>query len=451
MIEYTDEPVSYFIHLHNNYNKVTCGKIEIDNHKNEIIAYNKQNNCKIQLEQIKSEINIFSPEHIKNIYNIGNCSAYSCLSKYDEIPIRIKQILIKIKINEILIEEFNVQIKEHNEQLKECLEYYGINKEMIHYFKTNGYNIFDTDFLEYIKTVFNNKVESKIEKSRRLIYGDKILNDTTRNILCKHNGKEIKHNVKQNIHDMYIFKNFESCYDKQNEILKLGMYPLLFENEKEVIVTINYYYYQQNKINIQLLKFSEDIYVEIFKNFIKPKQVSIMSLVCKMFNKNSNTKVIKLTKAQQCPICCMPLYERTLSIQCNTCNQLEHIKCFNIMFKSINIIHDCIPLILQYFKSKDFVKLSFICKDIYNIVKKFIIPISPIKLVCKNNEICNNSVCVIGKSLKSEILCGNCLNFKVFFSHFIPNKSWNMCYKCGCHYLVGQFGEGIKSKCQICR
>ncbi len=449
MIEYTDESICYFIHLHNNHNKITCCNIEMKSHINEIDIFNKKiiyKNQLIQLMQIKSEIFAFKSEYIKNIYAIGNNSAYSCLAKYDEIPIRIKQILIKVEINGMLIEEFNVQIKEHNEQLNECLEYYEINKEMMDYFKTNGYNIFDNDFLEYVKSVFNNKVESKIEKSRRLRCGNKNLNDLPRKITYKYNGKGIECGAKQNIHDMYIFKNFESCCDKQNEMLKFHTYPLLFENEKEMIITINYYYYQQNRINIQLLKFNGDIYGEIFKYFTKPKQVFTMALVCKMFYAMAKNKVIPLLRGQNCQTCNLPIYERTLSVQCNTCNQLEHIKCFNIIFKSINILNDCILPISQYFTTKNLVRLGFVCKNIYNIVKTFVVKIIPERKGCQN---CIYNVCVIGKSIKNKGFCGRCLNFKVY--HEFTNRSWAHCYKCGAQYIVGKYSKDFKGKCQVCR
>ncbi len=456
MIEYTDEPICYFIHLHNNHNKITCANIEMKSHINEIDMFNKKIICKnqlIQLMQIKSEISAFKSEYIKNIYAIGNSSSYSCLAKYDKIPIRIKQILIKVEINRMLIEEFNVQIKEHNEQLNKCLEYYGISCDMVNYFKTNGYNIFDNDFLEYLKTLTNDETKSTtfryddfgIRKKIKSNYQDK-----TRKISYRYNNNEIKKQVKSNIHDMYIFKDFENCYDKKNEILKLHTYPLLFKDEKEIIITINYYYHQQNRINNRLSKFNGDIYGEIFKNFIKPKQVSNISLVCKMFYAMSKTKVILLFKSQTCKRCDIPIFKRTLLDQCNTCSQSEHIKCFKIIFKSTNLIIECFPLILQHFKSNDFIKLGLVCKSIYNIVKTFIVSIKPKKILCDNNKICGNSVCVIGKSLENKVLCGKCLKFKVLLSYNMPNKSWGCCCKCGSHYIVGKFYEKTKSKCQVC-
>jgi hypothetical protein len=325
--------------------------------------YVKEIYCKNQLVELQCKIDSFNTERIKTIYNSNN---YACLKNYCECSKQIKQELIKIKMDGILEEE-------HKEQFKKCLEYYGIDETMIDYVKLNGYNIFDDNFLSNVDFTIMMDEHN---------FGHVI------NVMVKHgkNDDDIKKIIKANKQDMYIFKNLRKCYEKNHEKLKLNTYPLLLESEKEMVVTINYYNYQKNRINEKLLNFNQDIYNEIIKYSNKPSIYQNMSLVCKMFYKIAITKKMSLSKGQVCKTCNSPIFERTLLVQCDKCNPIAHLNCGNIIFKSMDNMIDCIPLIIQHFKPIDYIKLGFVCKSIYNIVKTFVIPQKPIIKPCKNNR-----------------------------------------------------------------
>ncbi len=392
--------------------------------------YVKEIYCKEQLKELKNHIDMFDRERIKIIYNSNN---YSCLKKYNECSILIKQELIKIRMDVILIEE-------HNEQLKKCFEDHEINEEMADYVKEKEYNIFDYKFLEDVDFTLI------LDKDNN-ICGQLI------NVLVKYgrNNGEITKILKSNIQDMYIFKLLHKCYNKDDEKLKLDTYSLLSEDEKNMITTINYYNYQKNRITNQLLNFNSDIYGGIFRYFVNTKQISNMSLISKSHYESSKNSIIQLSKGQICKNCNVCIFRRTLTEQCSACNNSNHLKCGNIIFNTIDCIIDCIPLIIRHFKPKDFVKLGFVCKSIYEIVKTFVIEQKPIKLLCNNSKICRNNVCVVGRSLENKILCGFCLDSKVYYNERIPAKNWARCGECNCHFFVKNDYKGTRARCLLCR
>ncbi len=394
--------------------------------------YVKEIYCKNQLEELKNHINLFDKERIKIIYNSNN---YACLKEYNECSILIKQELIKIKMDLILIEE-------HTEQLARCLEDYDINEEIVDHFNKKGYNIFDDNFLDNVDfaLIF-------VESNETFVH----IMDVMKN--CGKNNDDINKafRSRSDIQDMYIFKRLDKCYNKDSEKLKLNLYHLLSEDEKEMITTINYYDYQKKRINNQLLNFNKDIFGEIFKYLTKPKQISNMSLISKTHYEISKNIIIQLSRGQICKYCNVCIFRRTLLEQCSACNKEKHLKCGNIMFNTIDCVIDCIPLIIQHFKAIDFVNLGFVCKSIYEIVKTFVIKQKPIKLLCNNNKVCKNYVCVVGRSLENKILCGDCLSIKVYYNENISERNWAKCRDCNCQFFVKGHYDGRRARCSSCR
>lgn len=333
-------------------------------------------------------------ERIKIIYNTNN---FSYLKKFATVCNNTKKLHIKELYDKIII-------KEHNAQLSECIMHYGITIDEFNAYLKNNYNIFN----DWFKNKFI--VEMEVIKN---------------NVSYKYPFPMKKYD------DILIFGYHNEDFKKLDELQKLDVYNLLTQEEKQVVVTFNYYKFQKNKID----NCCNDFCFDIFAN--------VLSYVS---DRNTLLKLSTLRKKKSVE-------------DINASLELLAI------WKNVNLHNYVIDELVNVIMNKVFVFSNGVKCDKCNNYSFHVTIGNKCNFCDVNNTIvkcdsyqnvkcygCNfNVVCVGDMYVENKVYCGGCLKTKVYYKTNVPKCNWAKCGDCSSQFFVKENYLGYNAKCLMHR